>query len=168
MYIHKKFINQIIIKRKSALCDLITGEDSIRLEELKPNTTKLIENLDKIFFTIDFLEKNNLITCKRYQNNTMVSVLKGFNFDKNAGKNNFSQVHSLIYLQKKLEESYSWNIEMSPGLMTFVKSGYKTEDKIRERNNVLLAVGIAILSSVLTTLLSSFFDSKLPNIFISF
>lgn len=168
MYIHKNFINLIVIKRKAALCDLITGEDSIRLEDLKPNTSELIENLDKIFFTIDFLEKNNLIKCTKYSNNTILSIFDGFSFDQNAEKNNFSQVHSLMYLRDKLKESYSWNIEMQPGLMTFIKNRYRTDDKIKEINNIRLAVGVAVLSSFLTSILTSFFNTESSNFYFLF
>jgi hypothetical protein len=168
MNIHKEFTNQIIIKRKAAIRDLITGERSLQLELLKPDSGKLIDELDRIFYTIDFLVRNKLIECTRHSNSSVITLFEGFSFDHKNVDRGVSQVHAIYFLQNKLNEggAYSWNIEMNPGLLAFVKNGYKTDEQLKERNNYLLVIGIAILSSTLTAILTALL-TKAPIIFTS-
>lgn len=165
MNIHRQFINQVIIKRKAAIRDLITGEHSLNLEQLKPDFGNLIDELDRIFYTIDFLERNNLIKCIHRSNSSVVTLFNEFSFDNKNVDTGVTQVHAMHFLMGKLQEegAYSWNIEMLPGLLAFVKNGYKTDEQLKERNNVFLAIGVALLSSALTAILAAWL-TKTPII----
>jgi len=160
MDIHKKLIDQIIFKRKAALVDLITGERSLRLDKSRLDMDGFINELEHILYTIDFLEKHDFIKCVKHTHSNAGNLFNQFSFndldhsDENKG---ISQLHALHFLREKFtkEGVCNWNIEMKPGLYSFIKNGYVTDERKKERNNFRLAVWIAILSPFLTAVFSA-------------
>jgi hypothetical protein len=149
MDVHKEFINQILRKRKAALRDLIAGEASLDLESLKPNLGKLIDELDRIFYTIEFLEKENLIKLHTYNNSYPITLFNGF-------VPAMDDVESSSYWFNKLEKhDYSLEIEMRPGLMAFKNNGFKTDEQIKERRNFWLPIFVGVGSAAITALLGA-------------
>lgn len=151
MNIHKELIKKIILRRDSPLAYILDGEDSLNLSKLKPNISLLFYELDRIFYTIDFLEKNSLIKITKLKQNLGNNFFDGFNWTSIA----LEQSHSLHYFYEKLrkEDMLSWQIEALPGLITFKNNGYQTDEQLKEDRNFFVAITVAILSSVLTSLL---------------
>ncbi len=58
MTIHRQFIDQIIKKRDATLSELV-GKDGLGIRTKATDVEELIDPLDQIFYTIDFLQKKD-------------------------------------------------------------------------------------------------------------
>ncbi len=153
MTIHKEFINQIIKQYSATFGDLI-GSRGLNIAKNMRSVDELPDELDRIFYTLDFLEKEELIKVEKTSNNTNIDILKlplGVDEEKIPG---------IIFYGDKLEQNYSWNIEMKPGLIHFKQQGYQTDEQIKEDKQFWFAIGIAVLVSFLSAL----FATYLPKI----
>jgi len=145
MTIHKNFVDQIIKQRRATLGDLI-GKRGLSISEHAKNVDFLPDQLDKIFYTLEFLEKEKLITVKEVSGNTIPDI---FNIPTGS---DLEKIPSVIYYSKKIKQSYDWVIETKAGLIHFSQQGYKTDECIREDRQFWLAIGIAVLASFLSAL----------------
>jgi hypothetical protein len=102
---------------------------------------------------MDFLKENNLVDLEYGNTPNMNTIFDGFNRfeDNQSGKN----LHGLIFYTNKFESDKQMiiKINMRPGLLSFKNNGYKTDEQIKEDRNFWLAIFIAILSPILTTIL---------------
>ena len=67
MIVYKEFIDQIINKRETSLSELV-GENGLNLKNKAKYVEDLIDSLDRIFYTIDFLKQEGLIECEKAYN----------------------------------------------------------------------------------------------------
>lgn len=149
MTIHKKFIDQIIKWRNTPLYNLI-GNQGLNLKAQVKDVDELIDQLDQIFYTIEFLEREKLIECKRFSNNTIVAIFDGLSIGSIDKIEAFHYIHDL--LQKS---AYSWNIEIKSGLIHFKQQGYLTDEQIRQKKQFWLTIGVALGASAVTAILTA-------------
>lgn len=150
MKIHKGLVEKIIEKRTAPLRDFIRGVDSLEIADYKPNMTELINQLDRIFYALDFLERHEFIKIQRYSNNTSIDLFNGFNFE-----NDTQAKYTIHFYHDKLQETYSWEITMLPGLIAFYENGLKTDEQIKNSRNFWLAICVGIGSSAITAILTA-------------
>ena len=159
MDVHTEFVNKIIIKRRSRLIDLLDGNDSLNLSALKPHFPLLWKPLDRVFYTLNLLEKEKLILVEKQARSFTVSFLNGF--DLTTISSTEEAKYTIHYFHDKLKEMSEWEIEALPGLFTFKNNGYKTDAQLREDKNFWLAILIAILSPILTVFLPKIWETFL-------
>ena len=144
------------MKRTSFLDQLLKGDESLCLENLKPNLSALLNELDGIFYTLEFLEREKLISIIKNNRTVRVDLFNGFSeFD--AEKEDHVIFGQIFYYDKLGKEGYamSWQIKMEPGLLVFKKNGYRTLEQIRSRRSFWLAIGVGVGSAAVTAILSA-------------
>jgi hypothetical protein len=154
MTIYKEFIEQIIYRRDAILSELI-GKDGLNLKYKVKNVEGLIDLLDRIFYTIDFLQKEGLIECNKKSHN-INDDLFGLPFGEDV-----KRVYPTMYLCDLWESAAGWQIKIKPGLIHFKQQGYLTDAQLKERNQFWLIIASVVLASFLTSLFTLF----LPKIF---
>lgn len=125
MTIHKKFVDQIITQCSVTLEDLI-GKHGLNITKDMKNVDELPDQLDKIFYTLEFLRKEGLIAVKEINSNTKSSI-----FELPTGTSE-EKIPRVLFYYKKLKQTHDWNIEMKPGLIHFKQQGYQTDNQQRE------------------------------------
>ena len=156
MNLHREFINKIILKRQATLIQFLDGEDSLNLSRFKPDfSTPFWNELDSIFFTIDFLRKNDLILVDEKTIQQKLPFLIGFNLDSLSVEDMKYTIH---YFVEKLKISAGWKIESLPGLITFKNNNYQTDSQRRDNKNFWFTILIAISSPFLTVLAPEIFS----------
>jgi len=154
MTIHKEFINQIIKQYNATLGDLI-GNSGLNIAKNMKSVDELPDQLDRIFYTLDFLEKEGLIKVEKTSNNMNIDILE-LPLGADEGK-----IPGIIFYEERLKQSYSWSIKMKPGLIHFKQQRYRTDEQIKEDKQFWFAIGIVILASFLSALFTTYF----PKIF---
>ncbi|PIU74939.1 MAG: hypothetical protein COS76_03425 [Candidatus Portnoybacteria bacterium CG06_land_8_20_14_3_00_39_12] len=154
MTIHKEFIDQIIKQYSATLGDLISDRGLDITKSMK-SVDELPDQLDKIFYTLEFLKKEGLIEIKETRSNTTPTI-----FQIPIGSD-IEKIPAVIFYHEKLKQSYDWDIEIKPGLIHFKQQGYQTDGQIKEDKQFWLAIGIAVLASFLSALFTTYF----PKIF---
>lgn len=152
MDIHKKFIDILLCERQGVLYDLIFDEkDGLGLTAMSNN---FFQQLDQILYTINHLEKLDLINIQKKSDGLFIGNL----FDGYKPTEKEGEISALLYLQDKMEERKSWWIEINPGLFRYKSNGYRTDQERREYNNLLITMGSVILAAFLTGLFTKLFD----------
>lgn len=152
MDIHQKFIDILLRERQGVLYDLISdGKDGLGLTTTSNN---FLQQLDQILYTIDYLEKLDLINIQKKSDGLFIGDFwDGYKPTEKEG-----EISAILYLQDKMEERKSWWIEINPGLFRYKSNGYRTDEERREYNNLRLTIGGAILAAILTGLSTKLFD----------
>jgi|SRR3989338_1567177 len=150
MTIHKKLVEQIIKQYSATLGDLI-GRRGLNISNGMQSVDELPDQLDKIFYTLEFLEKEGLIEVKKVYSTTIPDILQ-----LPLGKDE-KTIPGIIYYRQKLIQSYDDNIEMKPGLIRYKKQRYQTDEQLKEDRQFWLAIGIAVLASFLSSLFTVYF-----------
>ena len=155
MKINTKLVDLILLRRQPYLHRLLIEKKALDIESLKPDLSRFLNELDSIFYTLDFLEKNRLILIERNNSNSTLEIFNGFNSFEKEDEAIFGQ----MYYYDKFKEKYvmSWRIEMQSGLLAFKNNGYKTDEQLKDNRNFWLAIGVAIGSSAITALLTTLF-----------
>jgi hypothetical protein len=154
MKTHRKFISKLLERRKGTIRSLITGDKSIHLEKLKSNPNRLFNEIEQIIFTINFLNKENLIKCIQQRNNTNIALFDSLTFSPNTEELQ-GQASKMHYLKEKLNEIYVWNIEMSADLLVYKKNGFITNEEKNRRNQFALTL-LAAVAAIMGVLLNLF------------
>lgn len=151
MTVHKKLIDKILQKRNAQLYDFLEGKGSLELPREK--IAALIEEVDRIFYTLDFLQDQNLVEIKK-ANPTLIShrLFNGLGSEED-------DIDGLIFYEAKLKIAMGWEIEVKPGLLAFRDNGYKTDEQQKRAHDFWLAIFVAILSSVLTAVATAYFQT---------
>ena len=152
MTIHKQLVVQIT-KKYSATIGALVGNDGLNIAGGLQSVDGLPDQLDKIFYTLEFLEKEGLIRIKKNDNTQHVDIFR-LPFGNDADK-----IPALHYYHDKLKKAYSWDVEMLPGLLHFKQQGYQTDIQLEKRQQFRQGIFIAILASVLTALLTAWFTT---------
>jgi hypothetical protein len=155
MTIHKEFIDQIIFRREAVLGQLL-GEDGLKLKSTAKNVDDLVDPLDRIFYTIDFLQKERLIDRESGYNvgTDLFGLPVGQDYEK---------VYATMHLYDLWKDAGSWKIKAKPGLVHFKQQGYQTDSQIKEKKQFWLTIAIALLASAVTAVLTAWLTK--PPIF---
>ena len=130
MTIHKKFIDKIILRRDASLSELI-GEEGLNLKSQVKDVGDLIDPLDQIFYTIEFLEKEGLIECEK-RGYSVNDSLFGLPFDDDPQK-----IYQVMYLHDLWKTAAGWRIKMRPGLIHFKQQDYQTETQLEKEKSTI-------------------------------
>ena len=152
MDIHKKFINILLRERQGVLYNLISdGKDGLGLISTSNN---FFQQLDQILYTINHLEKLDLINVQKKSDGLFI----GNFFNGYKPKEEEGEISAFLYLQEKMEERKSWWIEVNPGLFRYKSNGYMTDEERREYRKLLLTLESVIVAAILTGLFTKLFD----------
>lgn len=154
MTIHKKIIIQIIKQHSATLGDLV-GKQGLNISNDMQSIDELPDQLDKIFYTLEFLKNEGLIEITEVRSTTIPDILH-----LPTGKDE-EKIPGLIYYRNKLKQVYDWNVEMKPGLIHYKGQRYQTDAQLKEKRQFCLAIGVAVLASFLSSLFTVYF----PKIF---
>jgi hypothetical protein len=160
MNLEKKIVDNIILNRSITLGDLVNKDKGIINRDVLSYTDK-IDALDTIFYSIEKLERNNLVEISKIKN----SSGKGSNYfkmiDKEdyAGKDDKTIISRYHWFVEEVKNRYVWKITAKSGLIEYAGNSYKTIDEKKWDRQVCLSVGIAILSSILTGLVTLLISS---------
>jgi hypothetical protein len=158
MQVHKKFIDKIIEKREATVRDLIEGEGSLRFEYIS-NVVRRLDQMDQVEYTINFLDKQNLIEVKKMKNSRTSDLFK-FSFEA-LPKQKQGQAK---YLSTHFNEGVmGWHIKVNPGIIAFANKGYRTDDDIRDDKNFRIAVGVSLLSAFITAIFTTYLGELLEQ-----
>lgn len=146
MIIHKEFIDQIIFRREAVLGQLL-GEEGLKLKATAKNVDDLVDPLDRIFYTIDFLQKEGLIDREHGYN--IGTDLFGLPMG-----NDYEKVYATMHLYDTWKDAGSWKIKAKPGLVHFKQQGYQTDAQLREKKQFWLTIGVALGASAVTAILT--------------
>ncbi|PIQ92596.1 MAG: hypothetical protein COV70_00230 [Parcubacteria group bacterium CG11_big_fil_rev_8_21_14_0_20_39_22] len=152
MDVHKKFIDVLIRERQGVLYNFISdAKDGLGLTSTSNN---FFQQLDQILYTINYLEKLDLINIQKNSDGLFI----GNFFDGYKSEETEGEISAFLYLQEKMEERKSWWIEINPGLFRYKSNGYKTDEEKQEYKHLWLTVGSVILTAILTGLFTKLFD----------
>ena len=100
MTIHEKFVDQIIAQYSATLGDLI-DEHGLNITKDMKSVDELPDQLDKIFYTLEFLRKEKLIEVKEVSNNTNLNIFK-LPIGTDEGK-----IPGVLFYYEKSKQTYS-------------------------------------------------------------
>ncbi len=147
MTVYEQFVDQIIIRRDAILSELL-GKDGLNFKSQVKNVEELTDLLDRIFYTIDFLQKEGLIKVEEEHN--VNDDMFGLPFGADEKK-----IYSTWYLYDKWKNAAGWKIELRPGLIRFKQQGYKTDSQLKEQKQFWLTIGVALGASATTAILTA-------------
>ena len=149
MIIHKEFIDQIILRRDASLSELVVGKECLNLKNGIKDVGDLIDPLDRIFYTIEFLQNESLIECEK-RGYSISDGLFDLPFSEEVNK-----VYPTMYLHDLWKDAAGWKIKIKPGLVHFKEQGYQTDNQLKEKKQFWLTIGVALGASALTAILTT-------------
>ena len=154
MKINKNFITLLTEEKLTKVFEL-PGEDGLGVIIRGKKTLKSFEDVDEIFYTIDFLEKEKMITVSESIDIGTPNVgdcLQG------GVPGNKRDIRHWMDTDKKLGEYYKKEIKTNFTIYDFVKNGYKTDLQKERNRNFWLPISIAIGATAGTPLLTVLFE----------
>jgi hypothetical protein len=155
MKIHNKFCEELGELRRSTIGDIVVSLGIVKVEN--GNILNLKDNLfelEQIFYTVDYLKKNELVYVESQKIGSYIPDFNPENFmKKGTDKYLISQMHAMPGFLKNY-----WGLELvvNPIYYKFIYNGYKTDGEIDNMWNRWLPFLAVILASVLTAVLTSF------------
>lgn len=157
MKINKDFIKILTEEKLTTVFDLL-GKDGLGMIIHNKKTLKSLDDLDEIFYTIDFLEREKMIIIKQAGNAQAPNV--GDCLQAKMEESDVAVRH-LIDTNERLKVFYTKELNMNYVIFDFIKNGYKTDlQKERDRNfwlPIWIAVGTTVGVSFLTVLFEKIF-----------
>lgn len=148
MEIHRGLVDLLLSKPKTHL-DVLIGEEGLGIVRLNNNIASIsIENVHKlyqIFYTLDFLQRNNLIKVGLQRPDRKLEV-KGSTDSYGEAK-----------FTKQEYEKWSKDISIELALFEFKKNGYQTSEQKKEKDRFRLKIisfAVAIIAAILSGLLA--------------
>ncbi len=152
MQIHKEFVDTILKRRMSYVDRLLVGDNSINLDK-EIDIKNRLNQLDRIAYTIEFLEKNGFIEVFKVGglvNNGL------FNFKVEELESEIENYFQASKLRDDFNVICGWRISSKPGLIVFRVNGYRTDEQLREDRTIKLTIGAALLASFATAVLTTY------------
>jgi hypothetical protein len=157
MKIHKQFINELIRQRNAGVSFLL-GEKGLNIFQSGKNTLEMLDEIDSIIYTIEFLKKEDLIQVTN-NSNTVVPNYAFFNELRSP-----DDVHHLHYTHEEFKKYYGMLLRVKPEIFRFKKRLYKTEKEIKDLKDLWLPIFIALLTAFFTAFFTAFLEKPI-NIF---
>ena len=153
MKVNKSFINILSDRKISSVGEVVK---EMGIFEFKDNAIQNIKNnypkLEEIFYTVWFLEKNNLIDLSKGAENTRIS----FSFE---GIEPDDYVYERFkYLQVQIDDTWGRQIKILPSFYHFIANDYLTDSTYLEWIKFRMALFVAIVASVVTGLSTTLFN----------
>ena len=140
MEINKKFIDLLTEEKLTRMFELL-GRDGLDMIVWDKKTLKSLDDLDEIFYTIDFLEREKMISITSAGNIRTPHVGDCLRNDLNDSDR---EIRHLMDTNDKLKEFYSKEIKTTFLIYDFIKNGYKTDLQKERWRNLWLPICIAI------------------------
>lgn len=154
MTIHKEFVNQVIKQYRATLGDLIDAH-GLNITKNMRTVDELPDQLDQIFYTLEFLRKEGLVEIKEIHSTTTPAI-----FGLPVGRNE-EKIPGVMYYYEKIKQAHDWEIEMKPGLIHYKEQRYQTDEQLKGERQFWLAIGVAVLASFLSALFALYFPKIL-------
>ena len=158
MKLHKKFIDELGLSRRILVGDVIKRLNILTFEgnSIK-NLNENIGQLDEIFYTVDYLIKNELVNEEAEYLRSYVPDFDPTNFIKDKDEDPFrsSRIHAI---PRYLQIYWGKELLVLPEYFKMVENGYKTDKEKKEYWMFWLPIMIAIISAILTGLFTKLFD----------
>ncbi|MCR4334759.1 MAG: hypothetical protein NUV47_03485 [Patescibacteria group bacterium] len=141
----QKRVNELLSRQE---LNLIVCDNGICSKNLKS-----LSELDEIFYTLDFLEREHLVTVETGGNDKIYHV--GDCLVINSKDLNEEKIDHLIFTQELLEKHYNKIITIQSSFYDFTDHWfcffrYKTEKQREKLLQIWVPVSVAIISSFLT------------------
>ena len=154
MKINKEFVKLLTEEKLTMVFELL-GRDGLGMIIADRKTLKSLDDLDEIFYTSDFLEREKMIIVKQSGNTKAPHVGDCLQEDiKDSGK----FIRHLMDTNDKLKEFYTKEIKTNFTIYDFVKNGYKTDLQKEKDRNLWLPIGVAIGTIVGVSFLTVLFE----------
>ncbi len=167
MKIHKQFVDTLVKMREATVYQILDKEglgliipDIHHSGGFRFNTSSLDE-VDRICFTIDFLEREKLIDATKQPNGHAVPGL-AYMFESVEEMD----LKHIWFTENLLKQNYGRDLTINLDIFNFIGKKrlwflrYKTDKQLERFWRFWLPVGIAILSSGLTAILTKLIDKK--------
>ena len=155
MKIHKEFVNLLKQKREAWVRDLL-GEDGLKIIVCNSNKCEKnlnsLDDLDRIFYTLEFLERENLVTVTLQDYHVIYQAEDCLKCQLEK-----SEIDHLFFTQDLFEKHYRKKIKIETSFFDFIDSGYKTDLQRERKINFWLVISIAIGTAVLASFLTAYF-----------
>lgn len=158
MKVNNKFIDILAEKKFLEVGEIIEEMNFLKFEN---NTIKNLDKkykiLEQIFYTVYFLEKEKLIITEHNYKNTVGPNINMKDFVKKY-KSGDIIFRRLNYIDELIKEYWHRQIRITLNFYSFIDNKYKTDKQKGSQRNFWLAIGIAVLASILTGLSTKLFD----------
>lgn len=152
MKINKEFVNILSTKKDGRVGDIIKEMEILDIQENNiQNLNKHYKTLEQIFYTVYFLEKEELIHAYV----ASMEMIPSFNFSE-FERDKFL-ADRLSYIHDLIKEYWGKRLKITLKFYNFIDNGYKTDQQKEKILNIWVPIGVAILASVLTALLPFLF-----------
>ena len=163
MKLHKKFIDTLSKHELAYTCDLFKIViANIKIDNYSiMNIAAVKDELAQIYFTIDYLLINNLVTSRPNS-----SIFKKLDFAP-TGMYNYVDKTKYIYTKTNINlKKYScMKLLINSDYKNMIDNGYKTDEEKDRYNDKVYALCMVIAAAVLSSSLTAILTTFLPIIF---
>jgi hypothetical protein len=158
MQIHKKFIDKLAESKCSGI-----GEIILELGVVKKTQGSLLdafhhfEELEEIFYTVDFLESKNFIEFGTLYNDGTTFPITSTIADPQGEE--LTTYGKMMMLKKYLDKYWGQEIIIKPIFYKYIKNGYKTDEEKDKDRKFWQAIIVALVASFATAVLTSYFSN---------
>lgn len=155
MNLHKNFINELGARRKAYVGDVIVALKIVLLIENNiSNLNDKLEELEQIFYTIDYLLENKfIIQVNQRTGSSYIPDFNPMNFikDKNSPNYRTERIHAMPdYIQQYWGKEFL----VRPSFFRMIQNGYQTDLEKKDKINFWLPIAIALLGVFGTAIIS--------------
>ncbi|SRR6056297_2125033 len=158
---HKKFIKELGNKRMATVGEVVSDINVVTLKDnMIMDFDTNMNQLERIFYTVDYLLENNLVTQKKWEKAPDFNPLP-FMEDGGGKKYRANKIHAM---REYLNDYWGRKLLVRPIFFKMIDNGYKTDKELRERSQLWLTIIVAILSPFLTALFLSVFPYLIQSL----
>lgn len=156
MKIHKYFCVELGKLRRSTVGDVVTSLGVVEVNNKKiVNLKDGLSELEQIFYTVDYLIKNELVYVESQQIGSYIPDFDPANFIK-KGDNKY-EIAQMYAMPAFLNNYWGVGLVVKPIYSRFVNNRLKTDEEIEKKWSIWIPIIAVILSSFLTALFTNFF-----------
>ena len=115
------------------------------------------EELEQIFYTVDFLESKNFIEFGTWHNDCTSFPITSTIADPHGEE--LITYGKMMILKKYVDKYWGQEIIIKPIFYKFIKNGYKTDEEKDKDRKFWQAIIVALVASLATALLTSYFSN---------
>lgn len=149
----EKEIAQILLRERSIKFSDLIGESHLKIKSRFKTFPSVVQALDSVLYGLDKFESENFISINRIQGprGKRTTFFEGLDVvTKDQGEE--ITANKLHWFVEKINDMYEWEIVAESGIIDYVKSGYSTKAEREKQYQVLLSLGVAAMTALLTGL----------------
>ena len=162
MNLHKNFCVELGKLRRSTVGDIVKSLNIVNIEN--GNITNLKDGLfelEQIFYTVDYLKKNEFVYVESKQIGSYVPDFNPNSFiKKESDKYLISQMHAMPQF---LQNYWGIGLVINPTYAKFIQNKFRTDEEVEKFWNRWLPFFTAVVASVLASVVTAILTSKLTS-----